>query len=197
MKYIQKTSALFSPLERITTSFPLQNEVEFYKGVHELEGQTYLLKKIRVFLTNDEDIKDHPVYQEVLMVKDNALPVDIRYVNSWVELDQDHDTQNPNHKNGVYVKLCLQMRYINNSVKLVKDLLLWSLPEGKKFDEDTLYDMAEEICDNVSLTNIHEFTAICAKFACQDTLEGILLSPQSTEQQTWNICYNQLVDCLN
>ncbi len=90
MKYIQKTSNLFDPLEKVPVSFDLPSNVSFFKGVHELEGQTYILKKIRIYLGNDEDIKEHPAYKQILMVKDNCLPVDIRYVNSWVELDNNH-----------------------------------------------------------------------------------------------------------
>mmetsp|Transcript_23413 Transcript_23413/g.23370 ORF Transcript_23413/g.23370 Transcript_23413/m.23370 type:complete len:286 (+) Transcript_23413:75-932(+) len=164
MKYVQKTSNLFDPLEKVAVSFALPESIVFYKGVHELDGQTYILKKIRIFLKDDEDIKDHPAYQEILMVKDNSSNADIRYVNSWVELEKEILCEDSGENDGLFVQICIQMRYINSSIKLVKDLLLWSDSCGKSCDEDTLFDMAEDICDQIDLTKNDDFEKICAKY---------------------------------
>mmetsp|Transcript_39481 Transcript_39481/g.39036 ORF Transcript_39481/g.39036 Transcript_39481/m.39036 type:complete len:213 (+) Transcript_39481:280-918(+) len=164
MRYVRKTSDLFSPLEKVPVSFSLPENTTFFKGVHELEGQTYILKKIRIFLKNDEDIKNHPAYKEISLIKDNSLPVDIRYVNSWVELEKGTSYENSEKSQGIFVKLCIQMRYINNPVKLVKDLLLLSKAANKNYDEDMIYDMAEDICAQLKLAKNQNITNVCEKY---------------------------------
>ena len=143
MKYVKDSSILFESLALVPVNFNCSNDVTFYKGVHELDGQTYILKKIRIFMKNNEDIKSHPSYNEILKVKDNSLPVDILYVNSWIELSQNQNSESS--EEGLFVEICIQMRYTNKKVKLVKDLMIWSQNPSKNFDEDTTYDLAEDI----------------------------------------------------
>lgn len=187
MKYITDLSKLFDSLVLVPISFDCPENIAFYKGVHDLDGFTYIVKKIRIVMKNNEDIKEHPSYKEILKVKDNSLPVDIHYVNSWVELS----TNAPENSDEVAVELCIQMRYVSQRVKLVKDLLIWTKGTNKSFDEDTLYDMAEDICDQC--TSNGQIAEAIAKLGCSDTVNRILLEPATTEEQTWNICYKDLI----
>lgn len=107
MKYVSKLSELFEKMEKVTANFTISENVDFYKATHELDGQTYILKKIRIFVKNDEDFKEHPSYDEIKLVKDNRLPFELRYVNSWIELDESSEPS----QDGQHVLLCIQMRY--------------------------------------------------------------------------------------
>ena len=151
MKYVKNTSCLFNPLTPVEVAFNCERNVTFFKGVHELDGFTYILKKIKIFLKNDEDIKRNIAYKELLRVKDIPLPVDIHYVSSWVELDKSDNSENSENNEGISVLLCIQMRYISDKIKLIKDLLILSNNYLKNYDEDTVYDMSEDICDQTLL----------------------------------------------
>jgi hypothetical protein len=109
----------------INPSFNHPENVCFFKATHELDGQNYILKKIRIFVKNDEEIKEHPAYDEISLIKDNELPFEIRYVNSWIELDENSEpVEKSVSATGVYVFLYLQMRYTKDYIKLARDLII-------------------------------------------------------------------------
>ena len=89
LKYIRNFSQSFWKFEKLTVNNDSDSDVIFLKAEHELDGQTYILKRRKLFIENDEEIKDHQAYKEILSLNSTSLPLNVRYVNSWVELDQD------------------------------------------------------------------------------------------------------------
>lgn len=140
MKYVQDFSACFEKLESLTFTSSLPNSVTYYKAEHSLDGQTYLLRKNKIFIGQNEEIQEHPAYKEISQIKDCKASEDIQYVNSWVELDRESDNLATNQtRSGLYVLLCIQMRYFKDFVTLNRDLVVPSLPARyMSSDEDTI-----------------------------------------------------------
>lgn len=191
----------------LNTSFSHDRDVHFYKAVHELDGQTYVIKKRRIFISPDQDIKEHPAYDEIISVKDTKKIMNIRYVNSWVELDSEC-SPNSTMSNGLNVYLCIQMRYIPSSAnnfsndhelkefnskdleKLARDLIILSGTQ-KDLDEDTLYDMSEDLIDDArALTDdgVSFKDAIIKTFSTIGYTDAI--TPTGLEQEIWRICFD-------
>jgi hypothetical protein len=192
MKYAQKLSKLFESMVEINPSFSHPENVCFFKATHELDGQNYILKKIRIFVKNDEEIKEHPAYEEISLIKDNELPFEIRYVNSWIELDENSEPVEKNvNATGVYVFLYLQMRYTNDYIKLARDLIISKWTEKVNLDEDTIFVESEDTY-NYAL-DLHKNGKLLEDAITQSFTEiGYDDShlPITTQQQTWRICFD-------
>ena len=196
MKYAQKISELFETMVEISPKFNCSQNVTFFKATHELDGQTYILKKIRIFVKNDEEIKDHPWYDEISKIKDNKLPFEIRYINSWIELDENLKlADKPIPTNGLYVFLCIQMRYTKNFTKLASDLIISKRGQNDDLDEDTIYDLAEDTL-NIS-KDLHKNGKLL-KDSIVQSFKGNgyddSQQPKTTEEQTWRICFEDLLE---
>lgn len=147
--HISEFSRMFENIQEITPEFAIPEEVVFYKAEHELDGQTYILKKRRIFLKNEEEIHEHAAYAEIAQIKDNRVSLDIRYVNSWVELDAERcieACEACEAKDGLHVLLFIQMRYTNDFTKLASDLIIQKHAD-QDLDEDTIEEMSEDIID--------------------------------------------------
>mmetsp|Transcript_16316 Transcript_16316/g.18096 ORF Transcript_16316/g.18096 Transcript_16316/m.18096 type:complete len:86 (+) Transcript_16316:736-993(+) len=83
------------------------------------------------------------------------------------------------------------MRFVSCKIKLIKDLLIWSKGTNEDFDEDTIYDMAEDIC--AQCTNKGQIAEACSKQDIPLLINRLLLEPATTEEQTWKICFEDLI----
>lgn len=175
----------------IIPKFNCDNNVSFFKVTHELDGQTYILKKIRIFVKNDEEIKEHPWYEEISKIKDNKLPFEIRYVNSWIELDENlEQAEKIISSPGLYVFLWIQMRYTKDCIKLARDLIISQKGGNDDLDEDMIYDLAEdtyEIAKDMHQKGLPLKDALSRSF--KDIGFDDSQQPRSTEEQSWRICF--------
>lgn len=196
MKYAQKLSQLFETTVEIIPKFNCAQNVSFFKVTHELDGQTYILKKIRIFVKNDEEIKEHPWYEEISKIKDNKLPFEIRYVNSWIEVDENSEQAEKIVSSlGLYVFLCIQMRYTKDCIKLARDLIISQKGVNDDLDEDMIYDLAEDTCEIAKDLNQ---SGKSLKEALTKSLKDIGFDdsqqPKTTEEQTWRICLEDVME---
>lgn len=187
LKYVQDFSALFEKMTLIQPDFSCSPDVFYYKAEHELDGQTYIIKKRKIFIENGQEIHEHPAYREILGVKDSCLPVNIRYVNSWVELEDPNRKDQPcQYDNGLNVYLCIQMRYIKDFVKLARDLIISG--DNRNLDEDTLDDMSEDTYDEAKVLTAN---GVSLRDAILQSFGKIgftaTASPQSLEEEVWRI----------
>lgn len=190
-KYIQDLSGTFSKLKQISWEASNDRDVTYWMAEHELDGQTYILKKRRLFISNEEEIKDHPAYQEIIEVKDNQLPLSVRYINSWVERDKDFtDESKWQLENGLNVVLVIQMRHVDNFVKLAHDAILTN-PAYQDLDAEAAEDLAEDTIEDVkslTLQGVSFRDAILKSFSKIGCLPQE--APQGLEQTVWRICFN-------
>lgn len=181
-------------MEVIDSNYELDSNVIFLKAEHELDCQTYILKRRKIYIKNDEEIKDHKAYKEILLISDSSLPLNVRYVNSWVELDNG-DTYNPNcyQEDGINVILYIQMRYIKDLSSLARDLIL-SSKNYKDLDEDDIEELADDTVDEI---NSIVDNGVSLRQAVFQTFSKIGLDncepPQTIEQQAWRICLEDLL----
>jgi hypothetical protein len=139
MKYVQDFSEIFDNETVLLEECHEGSKVIYSKAEHNLDGQTYVLKKEHIELGFDEDIQEHPAYKQILEVRDSPLPLNIRYVNSWVELDKKSMCKlAPNTT--LNVVLVIQMRYFSDYFKLAKDLVLFT-NHPTDLDEDDIDDI--------------------------------------------------------
>lgn len=194
MKYVQNLSSLFETMELLSPPFELPQNVKFYKAVHELDGNTYIVKKTKFFIQNDEKLKHHPAPRQIAEVKQPKNWADIRYVNSWVELDQNQENSGEEAQKtseGLHLLLCIQMRYTNDLTKLAKDLVIFSGRED--LDEDTVYDIAEDTLEKVDQhQNMTRKEAIINSFA--EIGHDPAATPNGLELQTWKICFEDALE---
>ena len=194
MKYVQNLSSLFETMELLRVPFELPSNDYFYKAVHELDGNTYVVKKTKFFIRSDEKLKHHPACKQIAEVKKSKNWTDIRYVNSWVELDQDEQNLEEEAKQtteGLHLLLCIQMRYTKDLTKLAKDLLIFSGRED--LDEDTVYDIAEDTLEQIDQhQNMPRKEAIINSFA--QIGYDPAATPNGLELQTWKICFEDALE---
>jgi hypothetical protein len=180
---------MFENIQLIIPDFECPEEVAFYKAEHELDGQMYILKKRRIYLKNDEEIHEHPAYAEISQIKNNRVSLDIRYVNSWIELDSKRYTKVSDPNDGLYVHLFIQMRYTNDFTKLASDMITRTKAD-QNLDEDTIEDMSE---DTISKANKLITSGVSSRDAMIRTFSEIGFSksttPSNPEQEVWRLCF--------
>ena len=124
MKYIQDFSNCFENEEVILEGFHEGDRVIYSKADHLLDGQTYILKKQHIWVSQNQDIQDHPAYRQILDIKDNGLSDNVRYYNSWVELEKGtRNTGYSNPTSGLGVVLVIQLRNEGETFELPEDLI--------------------------------------------------------------------------
>jgi len=211
MKYVQDFSSSFENESILLEEIHFEFRVQYLKAIHVLDGQTYILKKIHIFLLNDQDIQDHPVYKQILEVKDSNLPLNIRYVNSWVELDSTFkiNSQQIDTNSGLNVILCIQMRYIDDFERLAKDLIV-ATSADKNLDEDTIDEMADNSYEEAMtlIKNGIEFATaikespnidklpyylIVILFSLNKTRFLELSESANLEQMVWKLCFEDSI----
>lgn len=190
LKYVQNLSNSFESILPIEPTFVTSQDIKYYKAIHELDGQTYILKKRRIYVENCQEIQDHEAYNEIRRIKDNSATLNIRYVNSWVEVeDPCFSNSYSTTDNGMYVNLCIQMRYISNFELLARDLIILTQPIDD-LDEDTLDDMSEDTFDEAKALSTQ---GVSFRDAITETFAKIGLSstdePKGAEAETWRICF--------
>lgn len=195
MKYIRDLTTCFEDFKVINEDVCSNGEkVAFYKAQHTLDGQTYILKKRWLYIENHQDIHDHPSYQEILDVKDNSTPLNLRYITSWVELDRDaKPVVTGKKRRGLHVILCIQMRFVDSLKKLAQDLIVLS-GNYPNSDEDTIHDMAEEAYEEVQTLTKKETTLKEAVIQAFSKI-GLDDSAQTgtLKHQVWRICLEETI----
>ena len=194
MKYIRNFSSVFGKLEVLNCQITEDPSVVYLKAEHELDCQTYILKKRRIFIDNEEEIKEHPAYQEILDTRTNSTPLSVRYVNSWIELDNNgQDDPKTQSDTGVNVVLYIQMRYIKDLSMLTRDLILTS-SNNEELDEDFVDEFSEDIADQIENAVAN---GVSFKDAVIQSFSKIGFKPDETpsgiEQEIWRICLNELI----
>lgn len=194
MKYIRNFSSVFGKIELLDARIVEDPDVVYLKAEHELDCQTYILKKRRIFIQNEEEIKDHPAYKEILEIRTSSTPLSVRYVNSWIELDNNgQDELNVENSTGVNVILYIQMRYIKDLSVLARDLILTS-GNFQELDEDLVDDLSDDITDQIKNAVAN---GVSYKDAAIQSFSKIGFkpdeSPSGIEQEVWRICLNELI----
>lgn len=195
MKYIQDFSDSFENAELLSEEVEDKTTVQYLKAEHKLDGQTYILKKQHIWVDFDQDIHEHPAYQKILEVRDNQLPLNVRYVNSWIELNNSSQTRSPKiATSGLEVILVIQMRYIGDYFKLAKDLILFTQKQ-QAIDEDEMDDMADdaiEEAENMAKNGLNFIEAMTNSFNKIGLQK--LIKPLTLEQIIWKLWF---YDTLN
>ena len=188
MKYIQDFSDSFEDAELLSEEVEDKTTVQYLKAEHKLDGQTYILKKQHIWVDFDQDIHEHPAYQKILEVRDNQLPLNVRYVNSWIELNNSSQTRSPKiATSGLEVILVIQMRYIGDYFKLAKDLILFTQKQ-QAIDEDEMDDMADdaiEEAENMAKNGLNFIEAMTNSFNKIGLQK--LIKPLTLEQIIWKL----------
>jgi hypothetical protein len=56
-----------------------------HKVKHRLDSNFYAIKKVRIYLALDQDIKEHKVYREIMALPSLNHKNVVRYFGCWVE----------------------------------------------------------------------------------------------------------------
>lgn len=195
LKYVRDLSSSFESETVLEEGFDFDEKYSFVKAEHILDGQTYILKKRWIWVSQDQEIQDHPAYEEILSVKDQSQNLNVRYVTSWVEKDPEMENQfNFTESSGVHVILYIQFRYVTNLLKLGKDLII-SNSTTHTFDEDLVYDMAE---DAVKEARKYEAAGTALGDALTQAFSKIGLPESSNvtqlNQKVWNFCFGDAIE---
>ena len=194
LKYIRNFSGSFGKIEILDVPHNKDPNVIYLKAEHELDCQTYILKKRKIFINANEEIKEHTAYKEILDIRTSSIPLNVRYVNSWIELDNNNNEELKNTNDaGVNVILYIQMRYINDLSTLARDLILIT-NNSQELDEDFVDELSEDTVDQIDniVTN-----GVSFKDAVSQEFHKIGFKPDEPpcgiEQEIWRIWLNDLM----
>ena len=98
-------SALHYEENRLKNSFSSISEIGrgaygcVYKALHKLEGRFYAIKKIPLKLLANEDPRQMRVFREVATMANLKHKNIVRYITSWLELNDSEDEENDDEEN--------------------------------------------------------------------------------------------------
>lgn len=184
-KFINKSVLL----EEITDS----SKIVYIKCEDSLDGLTYVLKKQNIQIGLNQDIHEHPIFKQIWEVRDNPLPLSIRYVNSWVEKFKSLRDVYDKPTNTLNVVLVIQMTYIGDHFKLAKDLTLLTL-DSSTFDEDDIDEQVDCHLDTLKegvsngATEAEALSSVFNKIGLNKCINAT-----SLENTVWQFCYKGLL----